>query len=122
MEKMKLSDRAKIFLPFDALKGFKEALKEEEKERCEQKILSEEQKEELNKQISSLQKGMLIKIKVYNLSEQTYDEVEGIFTRLDIVNKKLYIVKQEYHIDLIISLEIFQQKWILMIYKNIYLI
>lgn len=110
MEKMKLSDRAKIFLPFDALKGFKEALKEEEKERCEQKILSEEQKEELNKQISSLQKGMLIKIKVYNLSEQTYDEVEGIFTRLDIVNKKLYIVKQGYDIDLIISLEIFQQK------------
>ena len=110
VEKMKLSDRAKIFLPFDALKGFKEALKEEEKERCEQKILSEEQKEELNKQISSLQKGMLIKIKVYNLSEQTYEEVEGIFTRLDIVNKKLYIVKQGYDIDLIISLEIFQQK------------
>ena len=38
------------------------------------------------------------------------DEVEGIFTRLDIVNKKLYIVKQGYDIELIISLEIFQQK------------
>ena len=36
--------------------------------------------------------------------------MEGIFTRLDIVNKKLYIVKQGYDIDLIISLEIFQQK------------
>ena len=38
------------------------------------------------------------------------NEVEGIFTRLDIVNKKLYIVKQGYDIDLIISLGIFQQK------------
>lgn len=107
---MKLSDRAKIFLPFDALKGFREALKEEEKERCERKILSEEQKEELNNQISLLQKGMLIKIKVYNDAQQTYDEVEGIFTRLDIVSKKLYIVKQGYDIESIILITILSQK------------
>lgn len=31
-EKMDIEDRAKQFLPFDALKGFKEALRKKEKE------------------------------------------------------------------------------------------
>ncbi|MGN1294812.1 MAG: hypothetical protein ACI4U5_00245 [Bacilli bacterium] len=110
MAKMKLSDRAKIFLPFDALKGFKAALREEEKERCEKRILSDEQKEELDNKIRQLQKGMLIKILVYNKEEQSYDEVEGVFTRLDIVLKKIYIVKQCFAIDDIVSLKFSDEK------------
>lgn len=32
-EKMDIEDRAKQFMPFDALKGFKEALRKKEKEK-----------------------------------------------------------------------------------------
>ena len=64
----------------------------------------------INSWLSSHRQAYGFSPRIYNSSEQTYDEVEGIFTRLDIVNKKLYIVKQGYDIDLIISLEIFQQK------------
>ena len=38
MEKMNLYDRAKIFLPFDALKGFREALKKQEKIKVDKKL------------------------------------------------------------------------------------
>ena len=43
MSKMKMSDRAKIFAPYDALKGFKEMLNEQENIKEEKKTLSEEQ-------------------------------------------------------------------------------
>ena len=35
-EKMDIEDRAKQFMPFDALKGFKEALRKKEKEKKKQ--------------------------------------------------------------------------------------
>ena len=36
----KKADRAKLFIPFDALKGLKEALREKEKVLCEKKELT----------------------------------------------------------------------------------
>ena len=42
-------ERAKIFLPFDALKGLKEALREKEKILVDKKILSIEEKEKISK-------------------------------------------------------------------------
>ena len=41
------AERAKIFMPFDALKGFKEALKEKEKIVVERIELSDEEKDKL---------------------------------------------------------------------------
>ena len=62
MEKMKISDRAKIFLPFDTLKGFRDALKEKEKIKVDKKLLSNYQKEEIMKVLKELKKGDLVKI------------------------------------------------------------
>ena len=56
MSRMKISDRAKIFAPYDALKGFKEMLKEQELPKEEKKTLSEEQLLELNDTLLSLEK------------------------------------------------------------------
>ena len=44
----KKADRAKLFIPFDALKGLKEALREKEKVLCEKKELTEEEIEEIS--------------------------------------------------------------------------
>ena len=46
--------RAKIFMPFAALKGYEDALEEKQKCRVEKIELSEESKEELNRKIREL--------------------------------------------------------------------
>ena len=63
------AERAKIFMPFDALKGFKEALKEKEKIVVDRIELSEEEKDKLIYKLDNLKKGMLVKLVYYNLQE-----------------------------------------------------
>ena len=60
-------DRAKQFLPFDAMKGLKEALekKEKEKMRTEKRELSEEDAEDLSRRLSKLERGMGISVLFY---------------------------------------------------------
>ena len=58
---MSMNDRARIFLPFDTLKGLHEALKakEYEMEMIEKGKLSPEQAEEISKRLSNLEKGIV---------------------------------------------------------------
>ena len=56
------ADRAKQFLPFDALKGLQEALREKEIEHEEKRELSEESLMELEKEFNKLEKGSNVKI------------------------------------------------------------
>ena len=58
-------DRAKQFLPFDALSGFREALKEKEIEYEEKIELTEESLEELQKEFNKLEKGRNVNIIYY---------------------------------------------------------
>lgn len=106
MSKMKMSDRAKIFAPYDALKGFKEMLNEQEAIKEEKKILSEEQLLALNDILLNLETGMMIKVKYYNHLKSKYEIKEGIFVKLDTVYKKIHVVKSKINISDILELEI----------------
>ena len=57
--------RAKQFLPFDALVGFREALKEKETEYEDKKELTEDSYEELENTLNRLEIGKKAKIKYY---------------------------------------------------------
>ena len=57
--------RAKQFLPFDALVGFREALKEKETEYEAKKELTEDSYEELENSLNRLENGRMAKIKFY---------------------------------------------------------
>ena len=83
--------RAKQFLPFDALKGFSEALREKEIEYEERKELSEESLVELNDKFNQIEKGDYIKIKYYKNGR--YIEIKGIVTNIDYTKKKIQINK-----------------------------
>lgn len=109
MSKMKISDRAKIFAPYDALKGFKEMLKQQEQTTEEKKILSEEQMLEINNIIINLQPGMVIRVKYYNHINSRYEFLEGVFVKLDSVYKKICIVKTKINIIDIIELKIIDE-------------
>ena len=56
------SKRAEQFLPFDALKGFKEAIKEKEKIYVDKIEPSEELIEKINFYLNKLERGMMVKI------------------------------------------------------------
>ena len=83
--------RAKQFLPFDALKGFSEALREKEIEYEEKRDLSEESLIELNDKFNQIEKDRYVKIKYYKNGR--YIEAEGIITNIDYIKKKIQINK-----------------------------
>ena len=85
--------RAKQFLPFDALKGLQEALREKEVEHEEKIELSEETLSELNNSLKKKEKGSKVKIKFYKNGQ--YIEISGIVTNVDYIKKKIQIDKEE---------------------------
>ena len=89
--------RAKQFLPFDALKGLQEALREKEIEYEEKKDLSEDTLNELNNKFNQIDNGSFVKITFYKNGK--YSEIKGRVTNIDYVKKKIQINK-EYNINI----------------------
>ena len=81
--------RAKQFLPFDALKGLQEALREKEIEHEEKIELSEEILAELNNDFNKIEIGSKVRIKFYK--NMKYIEISGIITNIDYIKKKIQI-------------------------------
>lgn len=84
------ADRAKIFAPFDALKGFKEALKEKEKIVVEKRIISQEEKEKIGNILKEIKKNDMVEIIYFNNGE--YIKVKGLVSKIDFVYLKITIV------------------------------
>lgn len=92
-----MSDRARQFLPFDALKGFKEAIKKREKIKVDKIELSEDLAAELSYKLSQVKKGMIIKVIHYQDDEyiETFgmvSEFNETFGYLKIVIKKILFI------------------------------
>lgn len=89
---MSLSNRAKIFSPFAALRGYEEEIASEDRDylkggRIE---LSEEDKEKLNKKLWQLQKGpKQQKITLKCFTDGYYEDLTGILESIDETQKEL---------------------------------
>ena len=81
--------RAKQFLPFDALKGLQEALREKEIEYEEKKELSEDSLDDLQKEFNKIEKGKKVKVRYY-INNQ-YKNSIGIVTNIDYIRKRITI-------------------------------
>jgi non-homologous end joining protein Ku len=99
-------ERAKIFAPFDALKGFKEALKEKEEIRIPKITLSEDQELVLDNTVKTLENGMMIEVIHYNYENACYLKTIGVFTKIDEISKCIFVVKNKILIDNIIDIKI----------------
>ena len=84
---MDRKDRAKQFMPFDALKGLKDALSEKEIEYEERKELSDDKLRELENEFNKINIGSKIKIKYYK-NKQYVEEIE-VVTKIDYIKKKI---------------------------------
>lgn len=104
------AERAKIFMPFDALKGFKEALKEKEKIIVDKIELSEEEKDKLIAKLDMLKKGMMIRITYYN--NQEYIELRGILSMVNTCNKVITIVKEKIPVQDILEVEFLDEDYL----------
>lgn len=82
-------ERAKQFLPFDAVKGLQEALREKEKEHEERIELAEESLEKLEEEFNKIEIGRKVKIKFYK--DGKYVEVEGNVSKINNIKKKLEV-------------------------------
>lgn len=94
--------RAKQFIPFDALKGLKEALKEKEEIIVSKKELSIDQQEELSKLLTTLEKNEIITLVYYRMNK--YIQVTGMISKIDYYSKMIVIVKEKISFDDIIEI------------------
>ena len=96
MERVKMSqtDRAKQFMPFDALKGLQNALrmKEYQHERQEKGDLTEEAIDKMSKILLSLKKEDTVKVKYYE--DGHYKEITGKCKILYEERKMLFDLKK----------------------------
>ena len=82
-------DRAKLFVPFDALKGLQEILREKESEVEERKELSEESLMELQEELNKVEIGSTVFIKYYK--NKKYIDITGVVRKINFVKKKIII-------------------------------
>ena len=102
--KMERADRAKQFMPFDALKGFREALAEKERIIVPKRELSEEQKEELNLKVQQIQKSDIITVEYFQNGE--YVQITGMVSKIDKISRIIEIVNTKIDFDNIAKLEL----------------
>ncbi len=103
-EKMPLSQRAKQFAPFDALKGFKEAIQDvnDKTELVDRIIMSEDQLYELDEKVHSLKKGDRITITYFHKGR--YIRLSGVFNRIDEIERTLQMTGEEFLLNDIIEI------------------
>ena len=95
--KMDRENRAKQFMPFDALKGFREAVAEKEREITEKRELSEERKAELDLRLHAIQKGDRITAEYFR--DGAYVTQTGYVTKIDKMCRVLNLEEQEVPFD-----------------------
>lgn len=107
---MSRQDRAKQFMPFDALKGFREALVEQERIVREPKELSEEQNLHLNWRLDQLREGDEVIIDYFQ--DKEYKKAVGIFLKSDRIKKSLIIKEDSTGEEIIIPLQDMFELWV----------
>ena len=81
---MSRARRAKVFQPFDALVGLREAIAAKERVTEPKRELTEDSIAEINKTLMELQKGQIITVVYYGDCEQNYLQLTGPVTKVDL--------------------------------------
>lgn len=100
------ASRAQIFQSFDALKGFREILKEKERVIVPKKILSEDDLAELDYKIHLVKIGMIIQVTYYDKGQ--YIQIDGIVSKLNLDTKMIQIVKTKLDLKSIVDIKFYE--------------
>ena len=99
---MNRQDRAKQFLPFNALRGFYAMVRDSEKVITERKELLEDELIRLDFLYQQLKPGMMCKIVFYEVDG--YITKEGMISKIDNVFRTIVLVNKIIHVDDIIEI------------------
>lgn len=100
---MDLIQRAHIFSAFDALKGFRELLKEKERIIVSKRILSEDDLEILNRKIHEVTLGMILTVVYFDNGD--YVQFTGRVAKIKLDEQYVQIVKKKINIKSIVDLQ-----------------
>jgi len=102
--KMDISNRAKQFMPFAALKGLPEALEKKEKIVVPRPILSQDYMEELDFKMHQILRGMVVSVTYYEGEECL--KKTGMVAKLSPEGRFLQVVDKKISFDTILDVEI----------------
>jgi uncharacterized protein YtpQ (UPF0354 family) len=102
--KMKMSDRAKIFLPFNGLRGYYDLILKVDKIKEPKRELSEDELDNLSNIFNKLKKRMIVKITYY--LDDGYVNIEGMISKINITKRIITIVKTNISFDDILDVSI----------------
>ena len=105
---MDRKQRAYIFQSFDALKGFRERLKEKERIQVPPRILSEDDLEELDRKIHQVRVGDMLQIEYWD--QGAYLRMTGKVSCIDLENRRFQLVKQKILLEHIVDIQFIDQE------------
>lgn len=97
-----MSDRARQFIPFAALRGYYDLIAERERVKEPRRVLSEEEAAILSDKLAQVRKGSMLCIVYYNAD--AYETLEGLVSAVDFTFRTLTIVKVKISFDDIIDI------------------
>ena len=95
--------REHMFQSFDALEGFRDIIRAQEKIVVEKRELTEDDCDQLNQTIMQIEKGMMVKVVFYE--DGQFVQVEGKVAKINLDTKILQIVKKKIKMNAIFELE-----------------
>ena len=101
---MTRASRAKQFLPFDALKGFQEALNSKQIKYEDKKELTEDSFTELEEEWNKIEKDSTVRVKYYK--NKRYIKIQGKIDKIDYIKKKIQISEENINACDIIEIEV----------------
>ena len=102
--KMSMSQRAKIFLPFNGLRGYYDLILKVDKIKEPKRELSEDELNELSITFNKLKKRMMVEISYY--LEDGYTKIFGMISRISVEKRTITIIKTEINLDNILYIKI----------------
>ena len=98
------ADRAAQFMPFAALRGYYELVRQQQRVREPRHELTDEEAEALSRTVSQLHRGQVVRVVHYN--RDAYETLTGCVARIDLVSRELMVVKTPIRLDDIRELSI----------------
>ena len=97
-------ERAKQFMPFAALTGYDDVLRQKERIYVAEPELSDDMKEEIDRTLHELVPGMMVELVFY--SDGAFEKVVGMVSKILPEKMQIIIVKRAVSIENIYSLKL----------------
>ena len=100
------ADRAAQFMPFAALRGYYELIRQQQRIPEAKHELTDEEALALSQTVYRVRRGQVVRVVYYD--EDAYVTITGCVSRIDLVERELMVVKTKIALDDIRELEIME--------------